>query len=233
MKKTTGRRSAHRWLALAALVVVIAAVSLLWRFTSLAEVLSPDRVAALLERIEGSKWAPLIFLAAFIVGGFILFPVTVLSAATAITFPPLKAAPISFAGIMLSAALMHWLGARLLKKHGRKMFGKTVGKLTEVLHDKGVLAVASLRMMPIAPFTLVNVAAGAVGISFRDYMLGSALGLAPGLTMMVLFGRQVRTFWKDPSVSGVLIVAAVVIVWAAMSLVLQRWSSRRSGKSAQ
>jgi uncharacterized membrane protein YdjX (TVP38/TMEM64 family) len=197
MKK--GLWPARRWLAGIALVIAVAAVSLLWRFTSLAEVLSPDRIAALLERIEGSEWAWLIFLGAFIVGGLVMFPVTVLSAATAITFPPLKAATISFTGIMLSAALTHWLGARWLRKPGRTALGRTAQKLEQALSDKGVLAVASLRMMPIAPFTLVNVAAGAMGISFRDYMLGSALGLAPGLTMMVLFGRQVRAFWKNPS----------------------------------
>jgi uncharacterized membrane protein YdjX (TVP38/TMEM64 family) len=217
---------------LIAVVLAVAAISLIWRFTSLADVLSADRIAALLDRIEGSRWAWLIFLAAFIIGGLVMFPVTVLSAATAITFPPLKAAPISFTGIMLSAALTHWLGARWLAKPGRTAFGKTAQKLNEALSDKGVLAVASLRMMPIAPFTLVNVAAGAVGISFRDYMLGSALGLAPGLTMMVLFGRQVRAFWNDPSLSGVLIMVAVLLVWLAMSIALQRWSSRRDAKPA-
>jgi phospholipase D1/2 len=47
-----------------------------------------------------------------------------------------------------------------------------------------VLAVAAIRLVPIAPFTLVNLIAGASKIRFADYLLGTVIGMAPGLVLM-------------------------------------------------
>jgi uncharacterized membrane protein YdjX (TVP38/TMEM64 family) len=218
-----------RWSLVLALAFAAAALAALWKFTPLGELLTPSRIAEQLERVETSDWAPLYFLAAFIVGGLVMFPVTVLSAATAITFAPYKAAPISFTGILLSAALLHWLGARFLQRPARKMLGRTIVKIDDALKDRSILTIATLRMMPLAPFTLVNLAAGAMNVKFSDYMLGTALGLAPGLTMMCIFGRQVRSFWNHPSVTKALVGVAIAIVWIGISMMLQRWMSRRSG----
>ena len=86
--------------------------------------------------------------------------------------------------------------------------------------------------MPIAPFTLVNLAAGAMSVKFSDYMLGTALGLAPGLTMMCIFGRQVRAFWNHPSITKALVGVAIALVWIGVSVMLQRWMSRRNAVAA-
>lgn len=210
------------------LVLTFAGLAMLWHFTPLGDLLTPERIARKLEVVEKSDWAPLYFLVAFVAGGLVMFPVTVLSAATAITFPPYKAAPISFTGILLSAALLHWLGARFLKQPVRKLLGKTIHKVDDALKDRSILTIATLRMMPIAPFTLVNLAAGAMSVKFSDYMLGTALGLAPGLTMMCIFGRQVRAFWNHPTITKALVGVAIIMVWIGVSVMLQRWLSRRN-----
>jgi phospholipase D1/2 len=214
-------------LALVIGCVVVAGFGLAWRYTPLGEALDPQHIAEQLKTIEQTAWAPFAFVGAFVVGGLVIFPVTVLSAASAIIFPPLKAAAVSFTGIMLSAALLYALGAHYIKGGLRKALGRTIERVDQALSDRGVVTVATVRMIPLAPFTLVNLAAGAVGVGFRDYMLGTALGLAPGITMICFFGRQVRAFWEDPTLNGVLIVCGVLVVWIALSLTLQRWISHR------
>ena len=59
------------------------------------------------------------------------------------------------------------LGPRLNRIRGRVQRG-------------GVLAITAIRLVPIAPFTIVNMVAGASGISFSHYIIGTALGLLPG-----------------------------------------------------
>jgi phospholipase D1/2 len=211
---------------------ILGAIALIWRVTPLAEAVRPQHVAGWLEDFEGRKWAPAVFIAAYVVGGLVIFPVTLLGAATAIVFPPLKAMAISFTGIMLSAGLLHWLGSRILKDRLQKRLGRLIGQVKEHLHDQGVLTIAALRMVPLAPFTLVNLAAGCLGVRFRDFMLGTALGLAPGMTLVCLFGRQVRQFWQHPSGTAVLLVAGVFVVWMAISLSLQRLVSHLHARKA-
>lgn len=219
-------------LTLGLAVLVLAGLALTWRFTPLAEYLEPQRVAKRLETLRRLPGAPFYFVAGFVVGGLVMFPVTVMSASTAIIFPPLTAASISFSGIILSAALLHWLGARFIGPRARKALGSTIERVDEALADRGVVTIAAIRMVPIAPFSLVNLAAGTVGVPFRDYMLGTMLGIAPGTILVCLFGRQVREFWQHPSGHGIALVAAVVVVWLAVSLSLQRWASHRRARPA-
>lgn len=214
-------------LAAAGAVAILAAV--LWRFTSVAELVDPKRLAARLDDFQQVPWAPFAFAAAFPVLGLVVFPVTALSAMVAFLFPPHIAIAISFSGIMMSAALLHWLGTRFAKRV-RSALGSAVTKVDDALSDHGIVTIAAIRMIPLAPFTFVNLVAGAIGVPFRDYMLGTALGLTPGMIILSLFGRQARQFWHHPSVSGVLIGVGFAILWLGMTVALQRWATQRHAK---
>jgi phospholipase D1/2 len=203
---------------------ILIGVALAWK---LAPAIDAEQVAARLESIEKYTWSPLLFVAAYVVGSFVMFPVTLLSAASATIFVPWKAVAISFTGIMISSALLHGIGARWLKDSVRGALGSTTKRVDEAFGDRSIVTIALIRMVPLAPFTLVNLAAGCIGVRFRDFMLGTALGLAPGITVVCLFGRQVRAFWRDPSLTPVLIVGGIALAWIAFSVLLQRWISGR------
>jgi phospholipase D1/2 len=84
-----------------------------------------------------------------------------------------------------------------------------------------------VRLVPIAPFTLVNLVAGASNIRFVDYMLGTMLGMAPGITMMSALGYQIWSIVMEPTLTNVMIFLLAVIAWLAVSLGAQalilRW----------
>jgi phospholipase D1/2 len=213
---------------LAALAAVAIVATVLWRFTSVGELVDPQRLARRLDEFQDVPWAPFAFAAAFPLLGLVVFPVTALSALVAFLFPPPIAIATSFSGIMMSAALLHWLGTRF-RKAVRKSLGSAVTRVDEALSDHGIVTVATIRMIPLAPFTIVNLVAGALGVRFRDYMLGTALGLTPGMIIMSLFGKQARRFWHHPSVSGVLIGLGFALLWIGVTVGLQRWASKRQG----
>lgn len=224
------KRNNKRLWQIAIGAAIAGALAIVWKVTPLSK-LRPEQIAQWLETFEKFGWAPAAFVAAYVVGGLVMFPVTLLGAASAIVFPPLKAVSVTFTGIMLSAALLYGIGAKAFGGRPSKRLAPVVEKVKEHLTDQGVITIAALRMVPLAPFTLVNIAAGSIGVRFRDYMLGTALGIAPGMTLVVLFGRQVRAFWKDPSGSAVLLVLAVGVVWITVSLTLQRLVARHRGRS--
>jgi phospholipase D1/2 len=217
-----------RKLIVIAALAVVAALVLIWRFTPVAELVDPERLARHLDDLQQVWWAPFAFAVAFPLLGLVVFPVTALSALVAFLFPPHIAIATSFSGIMMSAALLHWLGTRF-EKTVRKMLGPAVSKVDEALADHGVMTIATIRMIPLAPFTFVNLVAGAIGVPFRDYMLGTALGLTPGMIILSLFGKQARDFWHHPSISGVAIGVAFAIAWLGVTFGLQRWAKKRNG----
>jgi phospholipase D1/2 len=221
-------RNKRKLIVLTASLLAVAVLCIvLWRFTSVAQLVDPVRLARQLDDLQGVWWAPFAFALAFPLLGLVVFPVTALSAMVAFIFPPPIAIATSFSGIMMSAALLHWLGTRF-RKTVRDGLGSAVTRVESALSDHSIVTIAAIRMIPLAPFTLVNLVAGAIGVRFRDYMLGSALGLTPGMVMLSLFGKQAREFWHHPSVSGVLIGLGFAVLWLGMTLGLQRWAKKRN-----
>ena len=78
-----------------------------------------------------------------------------------------------------------------------------------------------IRMVPIAPFSIVNVIAGASELRLRDYMLGTALGMLPGIIMMAVLGAQIADLARDASWANVLLLGFAIIAWSAVCLGVQ------------
>jgi len=92
---------------------------------------------------------------------------------------------------------------------------------TSIWKKRGVLTMLILSIFPIAPFTMVNMAAGASDIHFRDYLIGSAIGLLPGTLIAVLLKYQVYSTLKQPSGVNLGLMAAVIVIVMVVVLLLR------------
>ncbi len=215
------------WL-LVILSAVIVGVGLLWKFTPLAEMIQPTKLAARLERFGGTPWGPVAMLALYVIGGFVMMPLLALLTATALVFEPVTAITIALTGALLNATAVYFAGAKLIREWAERSFGEPIARVRSALQSRGVLAVAMIRMVPVAPFSLVNVAAGSIGVPFRDYLFGTFLGLAPGTVLICVFGQELKDLLRDPSPGRVLIVVAIAAGWVLLSWAIQRFVSRRN-----
>src|SRR3546814_1339895 len=80
-----GRRDSKpvsRVVKLAAAATLVLALVALWRYTPLAGLTDPETLKVTLESLGGGFWLPLMVFAAYLVGGLVVFPVTVLIAVT-------------------------------------------------------------------------------------------------------------------------------------------------------
>ncbi|MEP7247307.1 MAG: VTT domain-containing protein [Gammaproteobacteria bacterium] len=207
-----------------------AAGAALWRYTPLATIANPQHLAALFDQFERSAWSVPLVLAAFVLGGFVLFPLTLLITATGLVFDPLIALPLSLAGSLASAAAVYAIGSHFLKTRARNAFGARFERIERALSERGIIAIAVLRMLPIAPFSILNIAAGSVGVRFWDFLIGTVLGLAPGLIVLTFFAGQVRAIAQRPTLPSVLALVGIVVLWVLMSLGLQRLVSRSAAR---
>jgi len=220
-----GRRNSIIKFGLAAVVLV--GLALLWRYSPLSQWLDPALLESLVSDFAGRSWAPLAALGAFVVGGLVMFPVTVLIAATAMTFGPLTGFLYAATGSALSAALAYQIGAVAGRRGLRQLVGQRLNSVSRSLGKRGVLSVAALRLVPVAPFTVVNLISGASHIRFRDYILGTLFGMAPGIAVMTVLGDRLREILQKPSVANIALLVLVIAVWIALSVALQVVLSRR------
>ena len=208
-----------------AVIVVIAAV-LAWRHTSLAELARPETLTAWLSGIAEHPWAPVGVILMFIAGGLVAFPVTVLIAATAATYGAWPGLPIAAAGTLASAYLGYLIGQAIGAEPLRRLFGPRVNRVRRNIAARGVLAVAAIRLAPIAPFTVVNLAIGAARVPLLDYMIGTVIGLAPGLIVMSVLGEQFLDVLQNPSGPAVAVTIALLLTWIGLAFGLQALVTR-------
>jgi len=152
----------------------------------------------------------------------LMVPITLLAVVGGIVFQGWQAFSYLLAGSLTSAAL-GFLGGRLLSRRAIEQLGGTrLGQISRRLAKSGTIAVVVLRMVPVAPFTIFNLVAGASELGFRPFILGTLLGMAPGLGAITLFSSTLWEAITSPSLTTVALAAlvgAVILgfVWLAKS----------------
>ena len=82
-----------------------------------------------------------------------------------------------------------------------------------------------VRLVPFAPFVLVNMAAGMSAITLFDFSVGTGLGILPKIALTAFAGSSaMHGGW----VSLLMLIGAVG-VWLAAGLMARRWLRRPAG----
>jgi phospholipase D1/2 len=223
------RPPARRLLRFAKIIAIglfVVLLMLAWRLTPLSALTNPHTIKEWFTDIAANPAAPAIVLAVFVVGGLLVFPVTLLIAATAATFGPWLGFAYAAAGAAASAVITYGVGVLIGREMLENMLGPRLNRIRRAITRHGVLAVATVRMVPVAPFTVVNLAAGASRIPFIDYMLGTILGMLPGLLLMSALGYQIFNVLTAPTPLNVTLFVLAVIAWITASLGIQALVTR-------
>jgi phospholipase D1/2 len=208
--------------------LALIALALAWRYMPLAK---PEAVRAAFASIAESHWAPVIVIMTFVGAGLVMFPVLMLIAASAAAFGPWFGFTYAALGALASAVVGYSIGAAVGKRPLRNILGPRLNKVRQRIAKRGVIAVAAIRLVPIAPFTVVNLVAGASGIPVFDFIAGTLLGLLPGLIAISAVGHQFARIMTSPAPMDFVLLGAAVMAWIAVSIGIQamvsRWSNAR------
>ncbi|HXG52302.1 MAG TPA: VTT domain-containing protein [candidate division Zixibacteria bacterium] len=190
---------------------------LLWRWTPLAAWIDPAAIAAWQESIRNDPAAAYVVVGAYVLASLAFVPATALTLATVMTFGPIAGNLYALAGWLVSAAVAFTIG----RLAGREVLeGFTAPRLKSVIRHaarRGFLTVLVLRLLPVAPFTLVNLFVGAAGIRFADFFGASLLGRIPGWLALTFASVQLEAAFAsgDPGPWVLLGLLAVVLPPAA------------------
>jgi uncharacterized membrane protein YdjX (TVP38/TMEM64 family) len=84
-----------------------------------------------------------------------------------------------------------------------------------------------VRLLPLAPFGVVNIVAGASHIRLRDYLIGTAIGLAPGIFLTTAFAHNLLQAIREPSAATIGVMVIVLLLLIAFTLLTHRLLKRR------
>jgi uncharacterized membrane protein YdjX (TVP38/TMEM64 family) len=133
--------------------------------------------------------AALLLFTTYVVATIAPLPRTVFSLASGMLLGPVTGLAVAMAATTVSAvlgfALARWAGRGLIARHLDRAAVRTVD---ERLTGGGWLAVASLRLIPVIPFTPLNYCCGVSSVRPGPYLAGTVLGSIPGTIAVVLLG---------------------------------------------
>jgi uncharacterized membrane protein YdjX (TVP38/TMEM64 family) len=211
--------------------LVVLGIALAWRYTALSGLVTADNVRAVMRAVRGEPWAIVVVVLVFVLAGAIIFPLNLLILATAAVFGPWLGILYGGTGTVSSGLVMYFIGGQLGREALYRMLGERWRHGVEGVRKRGLLAVVTFRLLPIAPFTLVNLAAGASGIRFIDFLVGTLIGMLPGLVLMSVMGDRIVRILAEPSACDIAILVLCVAGLIGLAIAAQALLSRRRDRT--
>ena len=224
--ETTTKQARPTWILPSIVLLACALLTALWKYTPLAAWADAERVIAWAADFSQARWAPVLVLLAYTPACIVLFPRPLITLFAVAAFGSWHGFAYAFGGIMLAGLATFALGLRLDRQAVRRIARGRLNRLSQVMRRRGVIAMTAVRLVPVAPYAVVNVVAGAIRIDTLHFLVGTAIGILPGTLFATVFGDQLVAGFRDPgSLNPWLIAALVAIagVLAAATWFMRRW----------
>jgi phospholipase D1/2 len=211
-------------------LLVLIALALAWRYTPLVAWTDAVRIADWAQRAGARPWTPVAVLLAYTPAAVTLFPRPLITMFAVAAFGAWLGFACALAGILLAALVTYACGARMDRATVRQLAGERVERAGEVIRRRGVLAMTAVRLVPIAPFVVVNIAAGAMRIRLAHFAAGSALGILPGTATATVLGDQLVTLLRAPRALNLPLLVVALLAFGVAMLGMRhlwvRWTAR-------
>ncbi len=146
--------------------------------------------------------------------GFALIPSHLTSLVAGLLFGFAAGLPVSIGIVLIGCGIGHLLGRRYAGDGLRSLVDRSRSgkKLAAAMIDappgRAILAVALARLPPQMPFAMTNVLAASSGVRFVPLLLGTAIGMAPRIGLVVWVGAEL-TGWTLGEPIPVGLIAAI------------------------
>lgn len=216
------------WTGIAAIILVAMAFALLWRMTPLSQLLAPDWLADQFRRVIESDWAPVIITATYLVANAVAFPNMALNLALIVALGPLLGVPVALLETLIAGIAAFLIGRRWGGERLADSKVPILRKSLAMIQGSGLSGLVLLRMVPVAPYPVVNLWLGASSVKPGIFVLGTAIGVFPSLVAMGVVGLQLRELFESPTLSNVGILIMILITYACLGWMVKRNLSVRA-----
>ncbi|MCB2425505.1 TVP38/TMEM64 family protein [Methylophaga pinxianii] len=213
--------------------ILLLGMTILWRFLADAGYLNEVALlqhTAYIRQFEYSLWSLIGITLLYVALLAIMFPLTILVVTTGMLFSTewaiFCATLASLSSSAMGYVVGHWVGRETIEKHG----GEMVRRAEKYIQKNSFNSMVLINLLPVAPFTMTNMLAGAFRLDFTRYMLGSAVGIIPGLIIVIAFGGQlsklIATNENGLPWSAIVIAILLVIVLVGLLVYLDKRFNR-------
>ncbi len=198
----------------------------IWAAVQSEQAFDPMALLEILRARASHPLAPLVVVPAMVVGSILVAPVTVMIALCALVFSPWTASLAAIAGTLAATLVNYEIGRHLGKVVERRAPRSLIDRMRKLGKSSDAWSLAGLRLIPIAPFSIVNLLAGTSHVPLRQFLLGTLLGMGPGIVLVCFSVDRARAALSGEPLFEPWVIA--VIIGAGVALVgLRIWQKRR------
>jgi len=213
------------WGKIALFTLAVLLLTAIWRYTPLAEVVTAENTIVWAKEFGSQWWAPWVVMLAYTPACFVMFPRPLITLAAVVAFGAWMGFVYALTGIVFSAIVTYYVGKRMRRDTVRRLAGAKLDRMVDVLKKHGLLAMTLLRLVPLAPFFVEGIVAGAVRIKLWHLAVGTAIGMLPGSLVTTVFGDQLETALSGGQMNWG-IVGGCVAALATGSYFVKRWFTK-------
>jgi len=180
-----GVKHGNATIKLIAFVSLVVLVAFLFKTTSIGYYFSREFIENLLAQM--GAFAPLGFILVYTIATVLGVPGTIITLLGGVLFGTLLGGVLVVIGATLGACGAFFVARFLARDFIAEKFGKAAWfrKLDEGMERDGMYYVLFVRLVPVFPFNGLNFASGLTKIRFRDYFIGTAIGITPATFIFV------------------------------------------------
>jgi uncharacterized membrane protein YdjX (TVP38/TMEM64 family) len=212
------------WLALLAVLVLLALTVAVWAFALGGRMPLPgfDLSVEALEReiLSWGMWGVAFSILLMVLHSFVPFPAEAVAMANGMLYGPVWGTLITWTGALLGAwlafGLARWLGRPFVRAVVPERHHRAIDRFA-ARQGGGVLLLS--RFLPVISFNLVNYAAGLTAISWWTFTWATAIGILPLTFLMVVAGDRM---WAGDTAIWAWLLAIAGAGWLLWLLLRRR-----------
>ena len=184
-----------KWKRFGILTLFILTIALVFNFTPLSvSDFTPSKVKDFI--LSFGIWAPIVFMGIYALRGAVLvIPVGVMSFAGGLAFGKWFGTVYILVGATLGASLSfliaRYFGRKFIESFEWLHKGK-IKSFDDGIQKNGFRMMIFMRLMPLFQYDAVNFGSGLSKIKFRDFLLASFIGMAPGGFINAMLGSSLE-----------------------------------------
>jgi uncharacterized membrane protein YdjX (TVP38/TMEM64 family) len=158
-----------------------------------------------------AAWIP-----AFVLLNFVItWPI--LAGATGLLFGTAAGTPLALAGVTLASLAQMAIVRYLAGEHAGRLLPERARGIERFLQRSGTVAILELRIVPLLPYGLVNIAAGLTSLRFRHMAIGTAVGATPKVFGYVALGGNIENLDAIEAKIAIGLLVALAIAGAIVA----------------
>ena len=179
------------------------------------KIFTPEKIRNIIQSY--GKNSAIIYILLFSILPIFFFPVPILALAAGISFGLFEGVIYTILGAMINSSIMFIMAKKFAKDKVLEIFRKKISKkwydkIINAEKNKGIFIIFLMRLLPIAPYNVINYLSGLTEISFFKYSLATFFGIIPGTFVFLNVGDKAINVYSNEFVISIIEFIVLTIV---------------------